>query len=99
MINTFSNSRTYSNRCPVDHTFSTIDSILDSSEWDTEIDNPIPENAQIDSTPENWYTQYWFNCSLRQLCADLDGYEFHEICDYVFYDDETIYTEHFLDLY
>ena len=80
-------------------TFSAIDSILDLSEWDTEIDSPTPEIAQIDCTPENWYTQYWSNCVSKHLCADLNGYEFREICDYTFYDDETIYTGHFLDLY
>jgi len=36
-----------------DHTFSTINSILDLNEWDTEIDGPTPETAQVDCTPEN----------------------------------------------
>jgi len=82
-----------------DHTFSTINSILDLNEWDTEIDGPIPETMQIDCTPENWYTQYWSTCTSKQVCADLDGNEFREICDYTFYSNKTIITGHFLDLY
>jgi len=83
----------------LDYTFSSIDSEISSYEkWNEEIDGAIPSEA-INCTPENWYTQYWFNCALNNLSADLDGYEFREICDYTFYDDETIYTGHFLDLY
>jgi len=82
-----------------DYTSSIFDSILDSSEWNTEVDRPIPETTQINCTPENWYTQYWSNCAINNQCADLDGYEFHEICNYTFEDNETIYTGHFLDLY
>ena len=63
-----------------------------------EINGPTPVEKTI-STPQNWYTQYWFNCTINNLCADLDRYEFREICDYTFEDDETIYTGHFLDLY
>jgi len=82
-----------------DYTFSSIDSEISSYEkWNEEIYGAIPSEA-INCTPENWYTQYWFNCALNHLSADLDGYEFREICDYTFYDDETIYTGHFLDLY
>jgi len=63
-------------------------------------DEPIPETAQINCIPENWYTQYWSNCASLQLAAHLDGYEFREIYDYAFGDfDETIDTGHFLDLY
>jgi len=53
----------------------------------------------INCTPENWYTQYWFNCTVHQLSADLDGHEFREICDYNFEDDKTIYSGHPLDFY
>ena len=83
----------------LDYTFSSIDSEISSyEEWNEEIDGTIPSEA-INCTPENWYTQYWFNCTLNNLSADLDGYEFREICDYEFQDDETIYTGHFLDQY
>jgi len=83
----------------LDYTFSSIDNEISSYErWDEEIDAPIPSKA-IDCTPKNWYTQYWFNCVLNNLSADLDEYELREICDYTFEDDETIYTGHFLDLY
>jgi len=83
----------------LDYTFSSIDSEISGYEkWDEEIDGAIPSEA-ISCTPENWYTQYWFNCALNDLSADLDGYEFREIFDYTFYDDETIYTGHPLDLY
>jgi len=84
----------------LDYTFASIDDEVSIYEqWEEFSDRPIPENAQINCTPENWYTQYWFNCALNSLSADLDGYEFQEICDYTFEDDETIYTGHFLDLY
>jgi len=82
-----------------DLTFLTIDSILDLSDWDTEIDGPTLETVQIDCILENWYTQYWSNCASLQLAADLDSYEFREICDYTFEDDETINTGHSLDLF
>jgi len=84
----------------IDHTFALIDNEISKYEqWEELSDGPIPETVQINCTPENWYTQYWSNCVSLQLVADLDGYEFREICDYTFEDDETIYTGHFLDLY
>jgi len=56
----------------LDYTFSSIDSEISSYEmWEEEIDGPIPLEA-IDCTTENWYTQYWFNCALNNLSADLD---------------------------
>jgi len=80
-----------------DFTFDSIDQNLEL--WDEEIDGPTP-TAEIDCTPQNWYTQYWFNCAQNNICADLDGYEFRDICDYdLCSEDETIYTGHFLDLY
>jgi len=83
----------------LDYTFFSIDSEISGYEkWDEEIDGAIPCEV-YDCTPENWYTQYWHNCALNSLSADLDGYEFREIFDYTFYDDDTIYTGHFLDLY
>ena len=82
-----------------DHSFCAIDSeITNYKLWEEHINGPIP-TKMIDCTPENWYTQHWFNCTSQQLSADLDGHEFREICDYSFEDDEIIYTEHFLDLY
>jgi len=83
----------------LDYSFVSIDSETSNYEkWDEEIDGPIP-SVVINCTPGNWYTQYWFNCALNNLSTDLDGYEFREICDYTFEDDETLYTGHFLDLY
>jgi len=78
----------------------TFDSIDQQTElWDEEIDGPTP-TAELDCTPQNWYTQYWFNCAQNNICADLDGYEFREICDYELgSEDETIHTGHPLDLY
>jgi len=35
----------------------------------------------------------------RSLYSNIDGHDFHEICDYTFEEDETIYTGHPLDLY
>jgi len=82
-----------------DYSYSSIEQIADLSSWDESINGPTP-TEQTDCTPQNWYTQYWFNCAQKHICADLDGYEFRDICDYEFGDyDETIYTEHFLDLY
>jgi len=84
----------------LDYTFASIHNGFSSyKKWEEEIDGPIPSEA-VDCTPKNWYTQYWFNCVLHNINADLDGYEFHEICDNAFGNyDETIYTGHFLDLY
>jgi len=81
-------------------TFTLIDDEISMYEqWEEFSDGPITGTAQINCTPDNWYTQYWSNCASRQLADDLDGYEFREICNYIFEDDETIYTGHFLDLY
>jgi len=81
-----------------DHTYSSINQIVDLSSWDELLDGPTP-TGEIDCTPLNWYIQYWFNCAQKHICADLDGYEFREICDYAFYDDETLYTGHIIVLY
>jgi len=83
-----------------DYTFDLVDDKISKYEqWEEFSDKPIPGIMQINCTPNNWYTQYWSNCASWQLAADLDGYEFREICDYTFEDDETIYAGHFLDLY
>jgi len=85
----------------LDYTFSSIDNEIATYElWEEDIDGPRPSEEEIDCTPQNWYTQYWFNCAINNLSADLDGYKFREICDYTFGGyDETIYTGHLLDLY
>jgi len=84
-----------------DYTIISIDcEISEYVPWEEFFDGPIPETVQINCIPENWYTQYWSNSTSLQLAADLDGYEFREICDYTFGDyNETIYTGHFRDLY
>jgi len=85
----------------LDYTFGSINeeiSFLNNDKWDETYDGPEPIET-IDYTPDNWYTQYWDNCATNHICADLDGYEFREICDYIFEDDESIYTGHFLDQY
>jgi len=82
-----------------DYTFASIDSILDLNECNTELDGPAAQTKEIDDISWNWYTQYWFNCTLQQLSANLDGYEFCEICNYNFEDDKKMYTGHFLDHY
>jgi len=83
----------------LDYMFTSIDEELMSYEtWDQDIDGPTPSKA-IECTPQNWYTQYRSNCASHQLCADLDRYEFREICNYIFEDHKTIYTGHSLDLY
>ena len=83
----------------LDYTFSTIDEEIANYElWEEFFDGSIPLKT-INYTPEIWYTQYWSNCASKQLSADLDRYEFREICDYTFEDNETIYIGHFLDLY
>jgi len=82
-----------------DYSFSAIDSkITDYRLWEEHINRPIPSEI-IDCTPENWYTQYWFNCVVQYISTDLNGYKSQEICNDSFEDDETIYTRHFLDLY
>jgi len=81
-----------------DYTYSSIDSLLDQATWNPHTDGPIPSEA-IDGTPQHWYTEYWFDCAFSHQCANLNGYDFRDICDYEFTDDETIYTGHPLDVY
>jgi len=83
----------------LDYTFTCIDEVLSTQDWDKEIDGPILTSEPIDSRPEYWYTQYWWNCTVQHLCADFDGYELHEVCDYQFDNDETIITGSPLDQY
>jgi len=58
-----------------DFTFSSIGELASLDAWDEKIVGPTPVEKN-DSTPQNWYTQYWFNCAINNLCADLDRYEF-----------------------
>jgi len=81
-----------------DYTYSSIDSLLDQETWNPHVDGPIPSEA-VDCTPQHWYTQYWSECTALQQTANLDGYYYRDLCDYEFYNDETIYTGHPLDLY
>ena len=81
-----------------DQSYQSIEALLYEDPWDETIDGPIPSEA-IDCTPRHWYTQYWYDCAYAHQCANLSGLDFRDICDYSFYDDETIYTGHFLDLY
>jgi len=82
----------------LDYTYTSIYSLLEQVTWDPVLDGPTPKK-EVNCMPESWYTQYWDNCATNHVCADLDGYEFREICDYTFEDDETIFTGHFLDQY
>jgi len=78
--------------------FESIETLLEEETWDEYLEGPTPV-AEIDSTPQHWYTEYWNFCAFARTIANLDGYDFRALCDYVFDDDETIYTGHFLDLY
>jgi len=83
----------------VDYSFHSIyEEISNYETWDQHIKGPISTET-IDHTPNNCYTQYWLNCATNHKCADQDRYEFREICDYTFDDNETIYTRDFLNLY
>jgi len=84
-----------------DYTFQSIDSELaDYEQWDTFSDGPIPTPyLEGNHEPWNWYTQYWANCVHNRTNAEFTEDELRDLCDYYFTDDETIYTEHFLDLY
>jgi len=58
----------------LDYTYILIDSEISKYEpWEEFSDGPIPSAAQINCTPENWYTQYWFKCALNNRSSDLDG--------------------------
>jgi len=61
----------------LDYTFASIDSdITKYEQWEEFFDGPIPGTAQINCTPENWYTQYWSNCASLQLAANLNRDKF-----------------------
>ena len=80
--------------------FSSFEDILEEEQWN-ELDegDPVPATAIVDSTPQNWYTEYWNFCAFSHQCADLDGYQLREICDYESPDDFSIWTGHWLDNY
>ena len=82
-----------------DQTFSSFEDILEEPYWN-EIDEGDPKpTGDIDCTPLNWYTEYWNFCAFSHQCADLDGYQLREICDYESPDDFSIWTGHWLDAY
>jgi len=86
-----------------DYTFGSIDEEIanttkEENEWNEYDNGPTPVELD-DITHWHWYTQYLSTCALLRQSANLNGLEFREICDYVFQDDETIYTGHHLDLY
>jgi hypothetical protein len=80
--------------------FGSIDTLLQDEPWDEHLEGPTPV-AEVDSTPQNWYTQYWFDCAFAHQCADLDGYQFRDLFDYEFADDDnfSIWTGHWFDDY
>jgi len=79
--------------------FSSYESLLNDEPWDEHVEGPLPD-TEIDDTPRSWYTQYWFDCASAHQCADLDGYDFKQICNYEFGDDDcSIWTGHWLDDY
>ena len=80
--------------------FASFEDILEEEQWN-ELDEgePCPANQEIDCTPQNWYTEYWNFCAFSHQCADLDGYQLREICDYESPDDFSIWTGHWLDNY
>ena len=81
-------------------TFSSFEDTLEDNSWN-EIDEgePCPNSKAIDTTPQNWYTEYWNFCAFSHQCADLNGYQLREICDYESPDDFSIWTGHWLDNY
>ena len=83
-----------------DQHFNSFEEILEENHWNTlDEGDPVPATAIIDSTPQNWYTEYWNFCTFSHQCADLDGYQLREICDYESPDDFSIWTGHWLDNY
>jgi len=84
--------------------FTSFESIWIEELWDEHLEGPTLV-AEVNSTPQHWYTKYWNFCAFAHTIANLDGYDFCAICDYAFndkdsfYDHETIYTGHPLDLY
>jgi len=84
-----------------DYTFQSIDNEIANFElWDIESDGATPSPTQEgDHEPQNWYTQYWFNCAYNRESAEFNENELRKLCDYYFDDDHTIYSRDFLDLY
>ena len=81
--------------------FSSFEDILEDQDYWDENDKgePCPTSEAIDCTPQNWYTEYWNFCAFSHQCADLDGYQLREICDYESPDNFSIWTGHWLDAY
>jgi len=83
-----------------DHTYSSIDHILDLDDWDPLIDGPILQEQDSDYEPYNWYTiEWWENVLLHQI-VDWDGYLFRDLFNYKFSDhDYSIHSHDHLDVY
>ena len=83
-----------------DQNFSSFEEVLETDYWNEKDEGePVPTNEEIDATPQNWYTEYWNFCAFAHQCADLDGLQFREICDYEPVEDWTIYTGDPFDRY
>ena len=83
-----------------DRTFSSFEDILEEPYWnDLDEGEPCPSSEAVNCTPQNWYTEYWNFCAFAHQCADFDGYQLREICDYESPDDFSIWTGHWLDNY
>ena len=83
-----------------DQHFTSFETILEEEHWNEyEEGEPCPTSETIDSTPQNWYTEYWNFCAFAHQSADLNGTQFREICDYESPDDFSIWSGHWLDRY
>jgi len=80
--------------------FSSFEEVLEQEHWN-EIDEgePCPTTNAIDDTPQNWYTEYWNFCAFAHQCANLNGSQFREICDYEPLEDFSIWSGHWFDTY
>ena len=80
--------------------FTYFKDILEENLWNSADEGePRPTKKEIDCTPQNWYTEYWNFCAFSHQCADLDGHQFREICDYEPVDNWTIYSGDPFDRY
>ena len=82
-----------------DQTFSSFEDILEEPYWN-EVDEGDPKPSEaVDSSTQNWYTEYWNFCAFPHQCADLNGTQFREICDYEPLEDFSIWSGHWFDAY
>jgi len=84
-----------------DQPFTSFEDILEDQDYWNENDEgePRPTTQIVNCTPQNWYTEYWNFCAFAHQSANLDGYQFREICDYEPLEDWTIYSGDPFDLY